>query len=771
MKARPTLLLIVILLICATMASAVDVPTGTAFTYQGKLTDSTGVPVRGTADFRLSLWDAAIGGTIKSSTILVDNVNVTAGLFTINPDFGSAPFTGSARWLEIEVRSPAGSGDYSLLGTRQQISPVPYALYALNAAVKNVDTVDGFHATSVPKEDTLLALDSKAKLPISVLPIGAGSGLDADLLDGYHGSFYQDASNLNAGTLLDARLSGTYTRALTFSNALNSFIGNGANLTNLNASNIASGTLADGRLSTNVALLNNTQTFTGVKTFSNISNSFTGSGAGLTNVNADRVDGFHASSTPTANTILPLNASAKFPTSVLPVGAGNGLDADLLDGNHGAFYQSASNLNAGTVSDLRLSSNVALLNTSQIFTTNKYFTGNVGIGTTSALYPLTVENPSNANFSRAIYGLSSGTGAGQQVWGVFGQTNSATTLNAGAGVYGLAGSAIGKSSGVRGESAGSDGIGVLAWANSATGTTYGLKAISDSPSGWAGHFTGRGYFSGNVGIGTNDPTSRLQVASADNSNPTIKAVHTAAGTSDQAAIWGEHNVASGHGIGIKGAGGYMGVFGTGNAGTTGLTSIGVYGAAVGGRSAFGVWGSAEGASNVNYAGFFVGDVYVSGTLFAGSKNFRLDHPLDPENKYLNHVSVEAPEMLNIYSGNAVTDSNGYATVQLPGYFQVANKDVRYQLTVIDDSDDFVQAKVVKEIENNQFVLRTSKPAVKVSWQVTGVRNDKWAQNHAIIVEQDKPASDKGKYLHPELYGKGPEFGIGRLPDAGLSDRK
>lgn len=39
---------------------------------------------------------------------------------------------------------------------------------------------------------------------------GSGSGLDADLLEGQHGSFYQNAGNLNAGIVPVARLSGTY---------------------------------------------------------------------------------------------------------------------------------------------------------------------------------------------------------------------------------------------------------------------------------------------------------------------------------------------------------------------------------------------------------------------------------------------------------------------------------------------------------------------------------------------------------------------------------
>ena len=106
-----------------------------------------------------------------------------------------------------------------------------------------------------------------------------------------------------------------------------------------------------------------------------------------------------------------------------------------------------------------------------------------------------------------------------------------------------------------------------------------------------------------------------------------------------------------------------------------------------------------------------------------------------------------------------TDANGDAVVSLPSYFQSENIEYRYQLTVI---GTFAQAIVAKEISNNQFVVKTDKPNVKVSWMVTGVRNDVWAQNRRIVPEVDKRGSEKGKYLHPEYYGKGNESRIGYI---------
>ena len=106
-------------------------------------------------------------------------------------------------------------------------------------------------------------------------------------------------------------------------------------------------------------------------------------------------------------------------------------------------------------------------------------------------------------------------------------------------------------------------------------------------------------------------------------------------------------------------------------------------------------------------------------------------------------------MMNIYNGNVTTDDDGYAIVILPDWFEALNRDFRYQLTVV---QQFAQAMVAREVSNNQFTIRTDKPHVKVSWQVTGIRQDAWANAHRIPVEQTKEAKERGFYLHPELYG-------------------
>lgn len=148
--------------------------------------------------------------------------------------------------------------------------------------------------------------------------------------------------------------------------------------------------------------------------------------------------------------------------------------------------------------------------------------------------------------------------------------------------------------------------------------------------------------------------------------------------------------------------------------------------------------------------FVADDVTINGSLAKAGGSFKIDHPQDPANKFLYHSFVESPDMKNIYDGVVTTDAQGFAVVELPAYFETLNRDFRYQLTCI---GDFAQAIVSKKIENNHFVIRTDKPNMEVSWQVTGIRKDPWAEAHRIIPEVEKKDHQRGTYLHPELYGQ------------------
>jgi len=226
---------------------------------------------------------------------------------------------------------------------------------------------------------------------------------------------------------------------------------------------------------------------------------------------------------------------------------------------------------------------------------------------------------------------------------------------------------------------------------------------------------------GNVGIGTSTPADKLDV---------IATAAGATGLSVQATDLTTANTA---------------VSGLAN----GLNGAGVFGEAENGSLAFGVWGRS--ASGV--AGQFDGKVNVTGTLTKAGGSFKIDHPIDPSNKYLYHSFVESPDMKNIYDGVVNLDTQGEAVVQLPGWFGTLNKEFRYQLTCI---GGFAPVYIAEEISENRFKIAGGNPGMKVSWMVTGIRQDAWANAHRIPVEEEKPPRERGYYLHPELYGQPPQ---------------
>lgn len=207
---------------------------------------------------------------------------------------------------------------------------------------------------------------------------------------------------------------------------------------------------------------------------------------------------------------------------------------------------------------------------------------------------------------------------------------------------------------------------------------------------------------------------------------------------------GGTGVSANGGFGGDGLGG-IGIFVSGGVGAPGGTGIVV-------QRGGGRLGAPDGL-----AGDFSGDVVIDGALsVTGTKNFKIDHPLDPENKYLYHAAIESSEVLNIYSGNITTDFNGEAGITLPDWFDAINKDLRYQLTVV---GQFAQAIVADEVKNNRFTIKTNAPNVKVSWQVTGVRSDAAMKAHPFKVEEAKPESERGHYLTPEAFNQKEEKSV------------
>jgi hypothetical protein len=214
------------------------------------------------------------------------------------------------------------------------------------------------------------------------------------------------------------------------------------------------------------------------------------------------------------------------------------------------------------------------------------------------------------------------------------------------------------------------------------------------------------------------------------------------------------------------ASGFIGcwVSGLNAVGVYGLTSsnngTGVAGICHSGSLAAGVYGQ----SSSGYAGYFNGRLTATGT-----KSFQIDHPLDPENYYLNHFCTEGPEPYNAYKGSVILDERGEAWVQLPDYFESVNRDPTITLTPV--GAPMPSLHVAVEVQGNRFKIAGGVPGKKVFWRVEAIRNDPWVQRYGYQTVQPKEAERKGMYLHPELYGQPEDRRIGvKVPELDTSSK-
>jgi hypothetical protein len=225
-----------------------------------------------------------------------------------------------------------------------------------------------------------------------------------------------------------------------------------------------------------------------------------------------------------------------------------------------------------------------------------------------------------------------------------------------------------------------------------------------------------------------------------------------------------------------------GVYGKSNigAGVNGISQkgVGVVGGSRDGFAVVGMSGNSAGLycnSSFDYAAVLNGKVKITGNLEKAGGSFKIDHPLDPANKYLCHSFVESPDMKNVYDGVVVLDNKGKAEIELPNWFGILNKDFRYQLTAIgapgpnlyiaeeiSEANTKYSSKSSNKNNNSSFRIAGGTSGMKVSWQVTGIRKDSWANANRIEVEDDKPDKERGYYLHPDLYGQPEEKGISHL---------
>ncbi|HEV8597584.1 MAG TPA: hypothetical protein VGR23_07670 [Candidatus Dormibacteraeota bacterium] len=319
------------------------------------------------------------------------------------------------------------------------------------------------------------------------------------------------------------------------------------------------------------------------------------------------------------------------------------------------------------------------------------------------------------------------------------------TVGNGRGVYGRTDSPDGD--GVQARN-GATGAGAGAGMRAFGGLNHGVVASTTNNGKYAVHATGANgtaIYGTAIQEGVHGDGYRGVVGTTSASGAAAGVHGRASGTSDVYGVFGYTNALTGNGRGVYGLSASndsngIGVYGSRpgiGLGTVGNSTdgSGLYGTST---NWYGLW--VDGPSQLN------GNANVTGTLTKSAGSFKIDHPLDPANKWLFHSFVESPDMKNVYDGVATLDANGEATISLPAYFDALNRDTRYQLTAIGRPAPDLHVK--SEAKNNAFSIAGGTAGQKVSWQVTGIRQDAYARAHPIEVEVAKSSTDKGRYLHP-----------------------
>ena len=284
--------------------------------------------------------------------------------------------------------------------------------------------------------------------------------------------------------------------------------------------------------------------------------------------------------------------------------------------------------------------------------------------------------------------------------------------------------------------------GVVRSTMTSQGSSGAFRGIASKAGGFGGWFSGRGGGVWAQGLG-----NQTQGVFASGTYG-VRAVGTQVGV--QATANGEDGVGL-RAIGSSDGGWAIEATNTGYGGiTVEASGVAVDAVAQTGVYAIGLGENGRGVyaySNGGRAAHLDGDVLVSGTLTEGRRLSRIDHPADPARRWLTHAGVDAPEAKDVYDGNATTGADGRASVRVPGYVEALGRDFRYQLTVI---GDFAQAVVSRELRDGRFEIRTDRPRVRVSWQVTALRDDAYTRDHPVRNETAKTGDELGtrQYVPP-----------------------
>lgn len=702
--------------------AAAQTPLGTTFTYQGRLTDG-GQPASGAHDLKFTLYDALTGGNVVGAAVCADNVPLADGLFTVSLDFGSSAFSGDERFLEIQVRADTGLGcanatGFIALTPRQALTATPDALFSRNAG-----QLDG--------------LDSTAFLQSIPVPLTLSGTSATHIIRGENSS--------NTGQT--SGVAGVST-------------GTGGGLGVLGQQRGGAGFFPSA----------------GAGVFGT-SNSGVGA-AGFSNTG----DGMYAVTFAASGVTHGLTAESR---STSGIGV-KGKTTATSGTTYGLFGQSDSTSGRGVYGQCTASSGA----TYGLYGESAA-TGGVGAlghatassGSTSGLW-----GQSDSREGRGVYGLASASSG--TTYGVYGRSASTE----GRGVFGYVSATTGATHGGYFQNPSSDGIGVGGYATATSGTTYGVFGSSASPFGY-GVFGTSEDNAGVVGYATGISGTNYG-GDFESQSMSGYGVFGLARAASGVTHGGYFESRSTEGIGARG-----------EAIATSGTTHGVYGrsASTDGR---GVYGRATATSGNTFGGYFESNsisgygaycrntasggtiyglrayastsadgyaVYAAGDMGAsGAKSFRIDHPFDPENKYLLHYSAESPEVINFYRGTVRLDDAGEAVVELPPYFSTINRHPSYQLTAV--GAPMPMLHVSEEISEEAlaageqtapgeaaplcfFRVSGGVAGAKVSWEVKAVRNDLRMRLHGAPVEQDKSGVERGRYQHPEFYGLPAEMGM------------
>lgn len=780
----------------------------TAFTYQGEL-KKAGLALTGTADFRFRLYSAQTGGVQIGTTLALNGGTLDGGRFVTELDFGAGAFVGADRWLEIDVKSEGDAG-YTTVTPRQKIAATPVALFALNGN-------PGPTGPAGPQGPSGSQGATGPQGPVG--PQGATGPVGADGAAGPAGADGEAGAQGPTGPQGPQGATGPA----------------GASPFSLNGT---SAYYVDGNV--------------GIGTASPQAALQIGSRAGKISFRPDMM-----SAGDTTGLAFEDPDNGVGPMQLEYLDGGFGASMRMMGGNFGIGVESPySTFDVQGTSRFRTNSDASHVlidaasqwspaigtagfdgpNGRIVFDETsdhdssalRFYTravgspsaermailpnGNVGIGTPTPgaplSFPTTFGNKISlyANSPGADYGLGMQSGLLQMFTPAsgfdmaFGTGSSASFSELmrikGNGKVGVGTNAPAAKLQVAGSGSGNEALRLSGQSFSAgTGDSNGISFLLGTNT--SGAVQRQLWIARSDALAVNNSNGVIQlVPSGAFANCFISATATDGTTPKPLLISGsgvelfgsaigsvgsavDFYVRAGGGVGdvlrVDGSGipmglsnevgGGSGVFNmdvnmrTGSINTAlrgGMARIDSRG---GGATPLFQWlRRPAGSSTETVIGKLTesGDFTVNGAIVGASKNFKIDHPSDPANKYLVHACIESNEQINIYRGNVTVGSDGTATVVMPDWMEDLNENFSYQLTGIGAP---ALLYVAEELHDHEFKIAGGQPGMKVSWVVTGERKDAWAKAHPMNVEQDKGA-DRGRYLHPDLFGAPATAAIG-----------